>query len=274
MENDFDKTQPGVPGHTAPVQVPERCVGLWQRLIDQRGDVAADVTSHGFWLQTRRWCAEVGIPAGRPTLPPRLTEYTRTQLLWLAQQEGFTGIAEVEGEVCTRVRDADFRPPSGARDIARLVFIDDERIVETGLESRYMRVWERVPGSNGLSIALERVDAQGDVLTPLERIVVAGEYLFHIRARGAAPLPPAASMIELVGQRQPDDDTIRAMVDFEISFARQTPQGWRTQLSTLPFLEGRTLIAREALPSPSADGFVVLPGNPPTQWRVLEWIDR
>lgn len=276
MQDDFEKTQPGIAAPPVRPPVPERYVGLWQRLILQRDAVPADVTSNVFWLQTRGLHADIRIPAGRPDfgVARSLAEYPRDQLLWLAQQEGFAGITEVEGEVCSWLRHMDFRPPTRSRDIGRMVFIEDDVIVETGLEARYLEVWERVPGSTGLSIALERVDAQGRSIEPLEYLVVAGEYMMHVRNRRTAPLGPAESLLDLVEREQGDDERLRALLDFEVSFARQTPGGWRTQLSTLPFLEGRSIVSGEMLPAPGSDGFVVLPGTPATRWKVLEWVDE
>lgn len=275
MQDDFEKTQPGVAAAPLRRSVPAAYVGLWQRLIVQRDAVAADVTSNAFWLQTRGLHADVRIPAGRPDfgVARSLTDLSREHLLWLAQQEGFAGITEVDGEVCSWLRHMDFRPPTRNRDIARMVFIEDDLIVETGLESRYLEVWERVPGSAGLSVALERVDVQGRAGEPLEYLLVAGEYMMRARSRGTPPLGPAESLVELIEREHASDERLRALVDFEISFARQTPGGWRTQLSTLPYLEGRSIVSGEVLPAPSDDGFVILPGNPSTRWKVLEWID-
>lgn len=275
MHDDFEKTQPGIAAAPARRAVPDAYVGLWQRLILQRDAVPADVTSNVFWLQTRGLHADVRIPAGRPDfgVARSLSDTPREQLLWLAQQEGFAGITEVEGEVCSWLRHMDFRPPTRNRDIARMVFVEADLIVETGLEARYLEVWERVPGSTGLSIALERVDAQGRTADPLEYLLVAGEYMMRARSRNTPPLGPAESLVELIERENGDDERLRALVDFEISFARQTPGGWRTQLSTLPFVEGRSIVSGEMLPAPGEDGFVVLPGNPPTRWKVLEWMD-
>ncbi|HZP86636.1 MAG TPA: hypothetical protein VFB54_07425, partial [Burkholderiales bacterium] len=275
VQDDFEKTQPGIASQPTRPPVPERYVGLWQRLILQRDSVPADVASNVFWLQTRGWHADVRIPAARPDFSQvrGLSDCSRDQLLWLAQQEGFAGVTEVEGEVCTWLRHTDFRPPTRSRGIGRMVFIDGDMIVETGLETRYLEIWERVPGSTGLSVALERVDAQGRPLDALERIVVAGEYMMHIRSRQCGPLAPAESLVELIEREQCDDERLRALVDFEVSFARQTPTGWRIQLSTLPFLEGTSIATSEALPAPSSDGFVVIPGSPSTRWKVREWVD-
>lgn len=275
MQDDFEKTQPGIAAAPARRAVPDAYVGLWQRLILQRDSVPADVTSNVFWLQTRGLHADVRIPAGRPDfgVTRSIADFSRDHLLWLAQQEGFAGITDVEGEVCSWLRHMDFRPPTRNRDIARMVFIEDDIIVETGLEARYLEVWERVPGSTGLSIALERVDAQDRTAEPLEYLLVAGEYMMRARSRNTPSLGPAESLVELIEREQSSDERLRALVDFEISFARQTPGGWRTQLSTLPFVEGRSIVSGELLPAPSDDGFVSLPGTPSTRWKVLEWID-
>jgi hypothetical protein len=276
MQADFEKTQPGATPRPAQALVPEPYVGLWQRLILQLDAAPSDVTSTVFWLQTRAWHAQMNIPAPRPDFSGThgLPDCSRDQLMWLARQGGFVGLTEIEGELCTRGRHSDFRPAVRARDVGRMVFIDRDTIVETGLEARYLEIWERVPGSSGLAVALERLNQRGEASDPLERILVTGEYMMHVRSRcSTLSLAPAASLLELIEREKCSDERARDLVDFEISFARQTPGGWRTQLSTLPFVEGRPIIARESLPSPSPDGFVVIPGAPSSRWRVLEWAE-
>lgn len=274
MASEDEKTQPGATPRPVLPPVPERYVGLWQRLILQNDGVPADVTSNAFWLQTRSWHACIRVPAARPdfTGHDSLQDCDRERLLWLASQSGGAGLTEVEGEVCTREPRAQFQPPDGARDIARMVFVDRDTIVETGIGSRYLRIWERVPGGEGLSAVMQRQAAGTNPAGAVEWLLFAGEYGMHVRSRPRAALPTAQSLAALHAGEGGDDAGLRALVDFDVSFARQTPAGWRIQLSTLPFQEGGLLLAQEQLPIPR-DGQLVLGGARPSRWQVIEWID-
>lgn len=274
MASDEEKTQPGITPRPAQPPVPERYVGLWQRLILQTEGTPADVTSNVFWLQTRSWHADIRVPAQRPDFAevPGLQDCDREQLLWLASQQGFVGLTEVEGEICTWERKADFRPPTGRRDMGRMVFIDRDTVVETGIEARYLEIWERVPGGDGLSIVMTRLAEGSRTAEPAEWLIFAGEYAMHVRSRLQQHLPHAESLVALVESEGSEEARLRSLVDFDISFARQTPGGWRIQLSTLPFREGSILLAQERLPQPK-DGILRLGGARPSRWQVLEWID-
>jgi len=274
MASEDEKTQPGVTPRPTQPPVPERYVGLWQRLILQNDGVPADVTSNVFWLQTRSWHADIRVPAQRPDFSQHSSLQTcdRGLLTWLAGQQGFAGLTEVEGEVCSWERKVDFQPPSGRRDIGRMVFIDPDTMVETGIEARYLEIWERVPGGDGFSAALQRIGESDRPAEPAEWLLFAGEYAMHVRGRARAILPQAESLAALAHGEEADDARLRALVDFDISFARQTPGGWRIQLSTLPFREGSVLLAQERLPQPK-DNLLRLGGARPSRWQVLEWID-
>jgi len=274
MASEDEKTQPGVTPRPTEPPVPERYVGLWQRLILQNDGVPADVTSNVFWLQTRSWHADIRVPASRPDFSQlaSLQDCDRERLSWLAGQQGFVGTTEVEGEICSWERQADFQPPSGRRDMGRMVFVDVDTIVETGIEVRYLEIWERVPGGDGFSAVLQRLGDGERAPDLAEWMIFAGEYAMRVRRRARASLPQAESLAALANAEDADDTKLRALVDFNISFARQTPNGWRVQLSTLPFREGSLLLPSERLPQPR-DGVLRLGGAQPSRWRVLEWVD-
>ncbi len=274
MASEDEKTQPGITPRPTQPRVPERYVGLWQRLILQNDGAPADVTSHVFWLQTRSWHADIRIPAQRPDFSQHASFQAcdRDRLLWLTGQRGFAGVTEVEGEICSWQRKVDFQPPSGRRDMGRMVFVDPDTVVETGIEARYLEIWERVPGGEGLTAVLQREAEAGRVAEPAEWLMFAGEYAMHVRNRVRSHLPPAESLAALAKNAEVDDAHLRELVDFDLSFARQTPAGWRIQLSTQPFREGSLLLAQERLPAPK-DKLVRLGGGRPSRWQVLEWID-
>ena len=272
MASEDEKTQPGITPRPTQPPVPERYVGLWQRLILQKDGMPADVTSNVFWLQTRSWLADLGVPASRPDFSQHasLSDCGREHLLWLAGQQGFIGLTEVEGEICSWERKADFQPPTGKRDMGRMVFVDADTIVETGIESRYLQIWERVPGGDGFSAVLQRTGEREHPADLAEWMIFVGEYAMRVRRRAAPHLPQADSLLALGVDA--DDAKLRALVNFNISFARQTPKGWRIQLSTLPFREGSMMLPSERLPQPE-DGAIWVSGAQPSRWRVLEWVD-
>jgi len=274
MASEDEKTQPGETPRPKQPPVPERYVGLWQRIILQSDSMPADVTSNVFWLQTRSWHADIRVPAGRPDFSqlPALQACNRERLLWLADQQGFAGLTEVEGDICSWERKTDFRPPTGRRDMGRMVFIDPDTVIETGIEAHYLEIWERVPGGDGMTAVLQRLADSNRIAEPAEWLMFAGEYAMHVRSRLRSHLPRAESLGALALSEEADDAALRALVDFEISFARQTPGGWRVQLSTLPFREGNVLLSQERLPQPT-DGVLRLGGARPSRWQVLEWID-
>ncbi len=223
--------------------VPEAYVGLWQRTL-LRAPGVEDTTTRVYWLQTPSWHADIRVPADRPVLSDRdgLAALTPEEMRALARQQGFAGITEVEGELCRWHRRLDYQPPSGFNDIGRMQFEGPDRLLEYGVEQDYFEIWERVPGS-GESEVLEHDDPNGRPAVLLSL----GPWVMFVRARSAAP-GRATGLVELVAAA--DDPRRVALLDFEISFGRRDGAGkaWRTELSTLPWLEGTD---RVWIPSPS-----------------------
>lgn len=92
------------------------------------------------WLQTPHWYADHP-PADRPdfTGVTSLAECDDTQLAWLATQQGFRGVTQVDGEHCTWHRQMDIQPADGSRDTGRMI-IEGERMIETGTEAGYVEI--------------------------------------------------------------------------------------------------------------------------------------
>jgi hypothetical protein len=248
--------------------MPERYLGVWQRLILQTDRQPSDITTRCFWLQTTSWHADIRVPEPRPDFSgvTGLHQCNREQLDWLASQEGFVGITHVQDNTCQWQREADFRPPTGLRDIAQMVFLRPDLVVETGMESRYLEVWQKLPDSSGAQAVLQRLEAGSE--RP-EWFLVSGQYFMHVRTRDEV-LDAAASLHSLAEREKVDDARMRGLVDFEISFGRRSAQAWRIHLSTLPFLEGEAALDQNALSAP-VQGVVQLGGAQPSQWRALEW---
>lgn len=250
--------------------VPERYLGVWQRLVLQTDLHPCDITTQVFWLQTSSWHADIRVPWPRPAFAGGgLQQCTREQLEWLATQQGFVGVTHVRDGTCQWQRHADFRPPTGLRDIGHMVFLRPDLAVETGVESRYLEVWQKLPDSTGAHAVLQRLVA--GVEQP-EWFLVSGQFFMHVRARTES-LDAAASLLSLAQRENADDARLRGLVDFEISFGRRAAHAWRIQRSTLPFLEGTVALHPHDLAAP-VDGIARARGEHPSEWHAIEWTLR
>jgi len=213
--------------------VPAEYLGLWRRTL-LRSPTVIDTVSSVHWLQTPVWHSDLRIPVARSGCDglTGLDAATPAQLRLLAAQQGFAGITVVEGDLCQWDRRVDFQPPSGYRDIGRIVFETPERMLEYGVEQNYFEIWERVPGSVGETGAWYREDVHA-------YLTRAGRYAMRVRPRRER-LPPAHSLTALF-ESLPDAGS-RALVAFEISLAERDEHGtWRVLQSTFPWVEGTTL---------------------------------
>lgn len=252
-----------------PAPVPADYLGVWQRSLLET-PVARDTTSRVLWLQTPRWHADLRIPAGRPDFSgvSCLAECDDAQLAWLATQQGFCGVTQVDGERCTWHRQMDIQPASGSRDTGRMHF-DGERVAETGIEADYLEIWERLPQSRGSAAALELV---AESSRPPDRptwLLVAGDCFMFVRGRSTR-LPRAADLSSLIAHARPDRKQLLAWLDIEISFGhRNGPTPWNIEHSTLPFREGQCITCPGALRRHGHQ--LVVEGNGTRRWMILDW---
>ncbi len=93
----------------------------------------------------------------------------RNELLELARQQGYCGVTHIEGDICRWPRRYDFQPPCGTNDIGRMEFDGPDRVLEYGVEAKYFKIWDRLPGSKGKSSAVQVSD------DPLTLLLSAGE---------------------------------------------------------------------------------------------------
>jgi hypothetical protein len=251
-----------------PTPVPTAYLGVWRRTLLETASGCGE-HSRVWWLQTPRWHADLRIPAGRPDFSgiAGLAECSDTQLAWLATQQGFCGVTQVDGERCTWHRQTDFQPANGSRDIGRMAF-DGERVTETGVEADYREIWERLPESRGGSAALELVAEAGAAPRRPTWLLVAGDCFIYVRGR-AASLPRAADLPSLIARTQPNRAQLLAWLDVEISFGhRNGPTPWRIAHSTLPFREGQILTYPGAIQRRGHQ--VAVEGND-RRWTILDW---
>lgn len=224
-----------------PRGVPDKYLGVWQRSLLETPQ-GRDSESIVYWLQTRHWHADLRIPEHRPDFSgiTCLAECDDKQLAWLATQQGFCGVTQVDDEYCTWHRQLDFQPDNGSRDIGRMA-IDGERITETGVDADYLETWNRLPRSRGGAAALELVTEGNDLSTRPTWLLVAGDCFIYVRGRGL-PLPAATDLTSLIARAKPSRTQLLDWLDVEISFGhRYGPAPWRIEHSTLPFREGRLL---------------------------------
>lgn len=248
--------------------VPSRYRGVWRRSLLET-PYARDTATTVFWLQTSGWHADIRIPAGRPDFAgvSALEACSSQQLAWLAGQEGFAGITQVERrgrrETCTWHRMADYQPPAAVADAGIMQF-EPDRLVETGVHMRYLEHWRRLPDSQEGYAVLRLRSSQP--ATPAQFLMVAGSYVMHVRDRRIA-WPGAIAATADIGSLPL---AMRcAWLDVEISFGRRTRTGWTITHSTLPWKENRAI---DLCLTPVGPGLVeMLSAGACTTWDVLEW---
>lgn len=253
----------------SPAPVPDAYLGAWRRSLLETA-AGRDERSLVVWLQTPRWHADLRLPADRPDFSDidRLADCDDGQLSWLARQQGFCGITQVEGARCRWQRLMDFQPASGSRDIGHMAF-DGERVIETGVESDYLEIWERLPQSRGGSAALELVVERGALPARPAWLLVAGDCFMFVRDR-MHRLPDAADLPQLIARTRPSRVLLLDWLNVEISFGHRTGSTpWRIEHSTLPWREGRTLALPGAIQRRSHQ--VAVEGCNERRWRVLDW---
>lgn len=256
-----------------PAPVPDAYLGVWQRALLETPSLR-DTCSQVWWLQTPRWHADLRIPPGRPDFSgvDQLADCSDAQLAWLATQEGFCGLTQVNGDHCIWHRQADFQPASGRRDIGRMAF-DGERVTETGVDSDYLEIWERLPRSRGGSAALELLVERGELPARPTWLLLAGDCFIFVRARAHPRSGSRHGTADLAGQRtgtRRDRAQLLEWLDMEISlgYLNGIAPG-HIRHSTLPFREGHCLIRPGALQRRGHQ--VVIEGDNERRWRILDW---
>lgn len=256
--------------------VPVRYRGVWQRTL-LATPALRDTSTTVFWLQTASWHADLRIPARRPDFSgvSGLAACSAAQLAWLAQQQGFAGCTEVTGEgvaapeICTWHRRLDFQPPAAGPDAGIMQFTP-AHLVETGLHGSYLEHWQPLPGAVDGHAVLACVDGSddddGESAPPTRLLLVAGDFVMHVRAR-AMPWP-AATVPGTALATLPLAD-LAGLLDFEISFGCRNATGWRITHSTLPWLESTEV--RLSLDRSGPERATVTWNDVPALWQVLEW---
>jgi hypothetical protein len=205
-------------------------LGLWRRVWIRWPDGREDAISHVYWLQGSRCYADIRLPADRPSFEGVNTfaGLSKTQVDWLAKQEGFAGELRREDDAWLWKRDVNYQPPSNARDIGRLNFVDGSQatMLEEGMDEPYTELWERLD-TGGDSVVLRTPDSRG--------FLVVGGSFFLMALDHRPPLPVAGSLGEIIAEVG-----VENALNMEISLGdRRT---WMVNRSTLPWREGRRLV--------------------------------
>lgn len=140
--------------------LPSEYLGVWRRtLLEQAGMV--DTSTTVWVIQTEQYHADIRIPEGRPSFDEVacLADCSTEQLRWLATQQGFTGITQVNGNICQWLRDHDYQPANDQRDIGEMTFESADIIVEMGVEAEYREVWQKIRDTQ-FNLSVKHPDGQ------------------------------------------------------------------------------------------------------------------
>ncbi|HEY9824113.1 MAG TPA: hypothetical protein V6D19_01590 [Stenomitos sp.] len=257
----------------------EDLVGVWRRRSIELEDGQIDTTTQVFWLQTQACFGDIRIPLERPELPLHrdLADLTESGALALAHQQGFAGMTHLEGNTCHWQRYLDYQPPNGSRDIG-LLQLEQDCLVELGVEQVYREEWERIDdGSTGcIALVLDPDEPSGMGERWQGCFVAVGNYFVYVLDQRPA-LPAANSMLELLQSAQNRTEQLRYL-NCEISFGRCNlgRSLWEIERSTLPWREGQSLwnpsdlsvdLDRQQVMQTVTDAIVPQVRT----WRILEW---
>lgn len=256
--------------------VPDSYLGVWRRSLLQTAAGESDTSTRVFWLQSRRFHADLRIRLDRPVWPAGLglDGVTAEQALALARQGGFAGSTQVDDNLCYWQREIDYRPPALTPDIGVIRFEAADTLLEDCVHRRYHERWQRLPDSLGASqgFRLQQVAASGAAVPRIAYLLVCGAYFAFVRSRAAA-LSAGANLVSLVEAAQRGQQRA-ALLDCEVSFGRAG--NWRIELSTLPMREGAALFAQPptllgGVPRWQVqDRIWVTSLNGPVQWQITD----
>lgn len=219
--------------------VPETCIGVWQRL-DGAGN-----TCRAYWVQTRRLHASVLIPPERPQCAGKasLAECSDEELFQLAAQSGVAGTCIIDGDMLQRRRQLDYQTTRGKPFIRRIHAEGDQLQEETTAGTEKIN-WLRISEVDAEIIALRFQDEVGLDIGGNRKgvLLVIGDHFIFLRDR-AVFAPHSDSLQDLIECKEFTHAQLVELLDFEISFGLRNAgrMPWEIQLSTLPFREGMPL---------------------------------
>ena len=210
------------------------------------GDGLVDATTKVIWLQTSLLYCDIRIPADRPEFGDcaSLTDLDDEALRWLAGQQGFAGHLESADDLCFWHRHIDLQPPSPMPDAGRMHATGD-RTIESGLFQHYTEAWRLAEAgdSDVLAAKLLLQGGAGEAALSQGFLLAQGDsFMFALERRTP---PEQRSALLRKAYHDFEREALLAALDFEISLGtrRNGRLPWEITLSTLPFLEGRSLMA-------------------------------
>lgn len=217
---------------------PDELVGLWRRGLlvgpDGRRDTETEVT----WLQGDRGYVDLRQPPGKPRCAGvrGLRQLSITQLLGLAEQEGFAGWLEPVGGFFEWRRVVDLQPPSERPDAGSLR-LNRDHLVEEGRDLPYVEHWHR-----GVDPVVPRASVH---LRERETgtagfVVRVGATFMYARAR-SANLRPAGTRLRDAVRGATSLRAAQDLLDCEVSLGRVDSRAWAVERSSLPFKVGTRL---------------------------------
>lgn len=248
--------------------VPDSYLGAWRRSLLQT-ETESDTSTRVFWLQSRRFHADLRIRVDRPVLQAGLglDEITLEQARGLALQGGFAGTTQVDGHLCRWQREIDYRPPTLTPDIGAIRFEAADTLLEDCPHGRYHERWQRLAGSQQACHGL-RLQQLGVGAPRIAYLLLCGAYFAFVRSRGIA-LAAGANLVMLLESAQYAQERT-ALLDCEVSFGSAV--NWQIELSTLPMRERAVLFAE---PPSLSDWQVknrlwITSLNGPVQWQIID----
>ncbi|HET9624343.1 MAG TPA: hypothetical protein VFP84_23385 [Kofleriaceae bacterium] len=202
--------------------------GAWRRDWIHRRGGARDASVAVRYVQTPSVFADLRTPE-LAIGAASFAELDDDQLAALARQDGFAGVATIDGDRVTWHHEIDFQPASAEVDVGRIEPIAADDMFEHALDGAYVERWSRLAPDTGPYVAARAVHAG----TTTAILAVAGAHFVYARAR-PTPLPAAASLGALIAHAPRAQ--VLAYLDCEISYGA-TP-GWRIERSTLPWRVG------------------------------------
>lgn len=264
--------------------VPADFFGVWRRIFLEAKGKPADTTTEAYWIQTSALHADLRIPAGRPDFSGKATlaEYNANDLLWLARQQGIAGMTLAGGDLLHRRRQIDYQPTRGRDNTHRMRFEGDV-LVEENMQGSVVEKWRRLTGVEGGVITLrllEEAEADGRIVPRKGYLLVVGDYFMFVRDRPEFTRQ-AASLEDLFEAQDLERDDMVPFLDCEFSFGRRSGgvQPWNIELSTLPYREGKALLAPGQFEALRAGGKALVQrgrgrnGLITRRWSIHEWTE-
>ena len=222
--------------------VPSNYIGVWQRYLLETTAIKDD-SSLVLWMQSQHYHIDVRIPAICTGFKAAnaLQDYSDTELMLLASQQGFAGLTHVtlntaqSSDVCQWLREMDYQALTDARDIGKMAFTDANTVIETGIDDAYLEVWRRLENSqepNFFALSTGKNHHGTEMPAYLMRT---GRHVAFARPRTVS-MPKAPTLIHAIQSHKPSHELLLDWLDMEISFGEMVDANhWQIKHSTLPF---------------------------------------